>query len=100
MSKVVALLCSLEKEIQNLCVSALLNLTTNKPEKYKDEFVFVNSCHDVVTDMCCFVHTFWTIDRQQLHELRSSSFVTPDDWIQPLLLINHFSLDDTAKRYG
>ena len=43
MSKVVVLLCSLEKEIQYLCVSALLNLTTNKPEKYKDEFVFVNT---------------------------------------------------------
>lgn len=54
MSKVVVLLCSLEKEIQNLCVSALLNLTTNKPEKY--EFVFVNSYHNVVvTDVYCFV---------------------------------------------
>ena len=40
MSKVVVLLCSLEKEIQYLCVSTLLNSTTNKPEKYKDEFVF------------------------------------------------------------
>ena len=33
-SKVLVLLCSLEKEIQCLCVSALLNLTTNKPDKY------------------------------------------------------------------
>lgn len=99
MSKVVVLLCSLEREIQNLCVSALLNLTTNKPEKY--EFVFVNSYHNVVvTDVYCFVRTFWTIDCQQLLELRSSSFVTPDGWIQPLLLINHFSLDNTAKRYN
>ena len=73
-------LCSVATDVQYLCATLLLHLVVNREDRYPLIYV-------------CTVLKYLNALLQRFH-----SFIAPEEWIQPLLLVKKFAVNPEVKK--